>query len=67
MMFDLTQVSDSGPHGPLVSKFYRRRIELVAKYNTRLRSLWQQELSKPEFYGDLLYDFRKIVGKNRIF
>ena len=45
------------------SKFYRRHFELVSKYNTGLRSLLQQGLSEPEFYGDLVYKFRKIVGK----
>ena len=45
------------------SKFYRRHFELVSKYNTGLRSLLQQDLSEPEFYGDLVYKFRKIVGK----
>ena len=23
-----------------------------------------QDLSEPEFYGDLVYEFRKIIGKN---
>ena len=45
------------------SKFYRRHFELVSKYNTGLRSLLQQGLSEPEFYGDLVYKFRNIVGK----
>ena len=45
------------------SKFYRRHFELVSKYNTGLRSLLQQGWSEPEFYGDLVYKFRKIVGK----
>ena len=45
------------------SKFYRRHFELVSKYNTGLRSLLLQDLSEPEFYGDLVYKFRKIVGK----
>ena len=45
------------------SKFYRRHFELVSKYNTGLRSPMQQGLSEPEFYGDLVYKFRKIVGK----
>ena len=45
------------------SKFYRRNFELFSKYNTGLRSLLQQGLSKPEFFGDLVYTFRKIVGK----
>ena len=44
------------------SKFYRRHFELVSKYNIVLRSLLQQGLSEPEFYGDLL-KISKIVGK----
>ena len=36
------------------SKFYRRHFELVSKRNTGLRSLLQQGLSEPEFYGDLV-------------
>ena len=46
-----------------ISKFYRRHFELVSKYNTGLRSLLQQGLSEPEFYGDLVYKFRNPVGK----
>ena len=45
------------------SKFYRRYFELVSQYNTGLRSFLQQGLSEPEFYGDLVYTFRKIVGR----
>ena len=45
------------------SKFYRRHFELVSKYNTGLKSLLQQGLSEPEFYGDTVYKFRKTIGK----
>ena len=45
------------------SEFYRRHFGLVSKYNTGLRSLLQQGLSEPDFYGDLVYKFRKIIGK----
>ena len=45
------------------SKFYRRYSELVEKYNVSLRKLLQQGISEPEFYGDLVYRIRKIVGK----
>ena len=44
-------------------KFYRRYFEMVSKYNTGLRSILQQGLSEPAFYGDLVYKFRKIVGE----
>ena len=28
-----------------------------------LKTLLQQHLSEPEFYGDLVYKFKKIVGR----
>ena len=46
------------------SKFYRRHYDFVSKFNTRLKSLLKQGLSEPEFYGDLVYKFEKIVGRN---
>ena len=46
------------------SKFYRRHSALVEKYNVSLKILLQQGISEPEFYGDLAYRFRKIVGKS---
>ena len=46
------------------SKFYRRHSELVEKYNVSLRKLLQQGISEPEFYGDLVYRIRKILGKS---
>ena len=44
------------------SKFYRRYFDIVSKYNVGLKTLLLQGLSKPEFYGDLVYKFRKIIG-----
>ena len=46
------------------SKFYRRHFDIVSKYIVRLKTLLLQGLSKPEFYGDLVYKSRKIIGKN---
>ena len=46
------------------SKFYRRHIALVEKYSVSLKTLLQQGISEPEFYGDSVYRFRKIVGKS---
>ena len=40
------------------SKFY----ELVSKFNVGLKTLLHQGLSEPEFYGDLVYKFKEIVG-----
>ena len=46
------------------SKFYRRHSAWVEKYNVSLKTLLQQGISEPEFYGDFVYRFRKIVGKS---
>ena len=46
------------------SKFYRRHFDLVSKYDVGLKTLLLQGLSEPEFYGDWVYKFRKIIGKN---
>ena len=45
------------------SKFYRRHYELVSKFNVGLKTLLHQGLSEPEFYGDLVYKFKTIVGR----
>ena len=45
------------------SKFYRRHYELVSKFIIGLKTLLHQGLSEPEFYGDLVYKFKKIVGR----
>ena len=41
------------------SKFYRRHYELISKFNVGLKTLLHQGLSEPEFYGDLVYKFKK--------
>ena len=46
------------------SKFYRWHFDLVSKYNVGLKTLLLQGLSEPEFYGDLVYKFRKIICKD---
>ena len=40
------------------SKFHWRHFDIVSKYNVGLKTLLQG-LSEPEFYGDLVYKFRK--------
>ena len=46
------------------SKFYRRHSALLENYSVSLKTLLQQGITEPEFYGDLVYKFRKIVGKS---
>ena len=36
---------------------------LIVKYNIGLKNLLQQGISEPIFYGDLVYKFKRIVGK----
>ena len=45
------------------SKFYHRHAELIVKYNIGLKTLLKQGISEPIFYGDLVYKFKRIVGK----
>ena len=44
-----------------VSKFYRRHFELIEKYHVSLKKLMQQGICNQEFYGDLVYKFKKII------
>ena len=45
------------------SKFYQRHSEFIVKYNVGIKTLLQQGISEPIFYGDLGYKFKQIVGK----
>ena len=45
------------------SKFYHRHSALIAKDNFGLKTPLQQGISEPIFYGDLVYKFKRIVGK----
>ena len=45
------------------SKFYRRHYELISKFNVGLKIRLREGLSEPEFYGDLVYKFRKLMGR----
>ena len=44
------------------SKFYRRHFELIENYHASLKKLMQQAICNPEFYGDLVYKFKIIIG-----
>ena len=46
------------------SKFYRGYYDLISKFQVGLKSLLRQGLSEPDFYGDLVYKLKKIVGSN---
>ena len=42
-------------------QIYRRHYELVSKFNVGLKTLLHQGLSEPEFYGGLVFKFKRIV------
>ena len=46
------------------SKFYRRYYDLKSKFQVGLKSLLRHGLSEPEYYGEFVYKFEKIVGSN---
>ena len=45
------------------SKFYHRHSKLFVKYSIVLKTLLQQGISEPIFYADLVYNFKRFVGK----
>ena len=50
--------------GKTFSKFYRGYFDLISKFQIGFKSLLRQELPGPEFYGDLVYKLKKIIGSN---
>ena len=46
------------------SKFYRRYYDLISKFQVGLKSLLIQGLSEPDFYCDLVYKLKEVVGSN---
>ena len=43
-------------------KFYRRHFDLIEKYHVSLKKTMQQGICNPEFYGELAYKIKKIIG-----
>ena len=44
------------------SKFFYRNQTLINKYKCNLKTFLRQGISHPEFYGDVIYKLRKILG-----
>ena len=38
-------------------------LSLIVKYNIGVRTVLQHGKSEPIFYGDLVYKFKRIIGK----
>ena len=48
----------------VINKFIIRYYdELISKYNVGLKMLLGEGLSEPEFYGDLVFKFKKLIGR----
>ena len=52
--------------GKTFAKFYRRHYELISKFNVRLKMHLREGLWEPKFYGDLVYKFKKLTGRNNV-
>ena len=39
-------------------------IALISKFNVGLKTLLREGLSEPEFYGDSVYKFKKLIRRN---
>ena len=59
-----SHVDDSNTRNKVLTAKLLRQGYRYHKYNVGLKTLLLQGLSEPEFYGDLVYKFRKIIGKN---
>ena len=46
------------------SKFYRRHFDIVSRCGVGFKGLLLGVLSEPEFCGDLVYRFRKVIGES---
>ena len=51
----------------LKPKFYHRHLELIENHHVSLKKLLQQGISNPEFYGDLVYKFKKIMVETMLY
>ena len=51
-------------HRKTFSKFYRRHYKLISIYNNGSKTLLNEGLPEPEFYNDLAYIFKKLIGSN---
>ena len=41
-----------------------QKNELISKFNVALKTLLREGLSEPEFYGELVYKFKKLIERN---
>ena len=49
-------------HRKAFTKFYRRHFELIEQNHVSLKKFMQLGICNPEFYGDLVYKSKKIIG-----
>ena len=51
-------------HRKTFSKIYCKHYELISKFNVGLKTFLHEGLSEPELYDDLVYKFKKLIGRN---
>ena len=51
-------------HQDIKQKEPPQKYRLGTISNTKLKTLLELGLSEPEFYGDLIYKFKKLIGRN---
>ena len=51
-------------HLKTFSKFDRRYFDLISKFQIGIKTLLRQGLSEHEFFDDLVYKLKKLVGSN---
>ena len=56
--------SQTSPAGLSLSYTLKNIFELISKFNVGLKTLLREGLSEPEFYGDLVYKFKALLGRN---
>ena len=47
-----------------IINFAKPFLNFISKFQVGLKSLLRQGLSEPDFYDDLMYKLKKIVGSN---
>ena len=62
--FDVPRSTSYGVYISQLIRFARRYYDLISIFQVGLKSLLHQGLLEPDFYGDLVYKLKKIVGSN---
>ena len=62
-LFLTTKLLKQGYRYHKIQRAFSKHSELIVKYNIGLKTLLQQGIPEPIFYGDSVYKFKRMVGK----